>query len=159
MSGRIDSLGAIDYEAVLKLIRSADSILAGLLGEVTVEAEDGDTELWGHTVSDMQENIEVEGDAIYGSLMYVATGALPDVWGPGYFLTLKFSDADASATDVKVAMAPSVSSGLVSLDEDMNAVFKVTNKYEQRVEVLSTDGTRSTIQYFDVSNLNMKAQA
>ena len=158
MSGRIDSLDTISYDSLMKLARSADSLLAGLMDEVKVEAEAGDTELWGHTVSDMQQNITVEGDYIYGTLMYVAEGALPDVWGPGYFLTLKFSEADATATSVKVAMSPSVSSGLVALDSDMNAVFKVTNKYGQRVEVVSTDGTRSTVQYFDVSNLVLKPQ-
>lgn len=158
MSGRIDSLDNVAYDSLMRLARSADSLLAGLLVELEVEAEDGDTELWGHTVSDMQANIEVEGDAIYGTLYYVAEGALPDVWGAGHFLTLAFSDADESATDIKVGLDPSVSSGLVSLDSDMNAVCKVTNKYEQRLKVVTTDGTRSTVQYFDLSNLVLKPQ-
>lgn len=158
MAGRVDSLDKYDYEALLKLVRSADSLLAGLMDEVTVEAEEGSTELWGHTVSDMQTDIIVEGDAVYGTLHYVATGALPDVWGAGYFLTLKFSDPDASATSVKVGMDPSVSSGLVALDDDMNAVFKITDKASQRVKIVSTDGTRETIQYLDVSGLNLEPQ-
>ena len=95
MAGRVDSLDKYDYEALLKLVRSADSLLAGLMEEVTVEAEEGSTVVFGHTVSDMQTDITVEGDAIYGTLHYVATGALPDVWGAGHFLTLKFSDPDA----------------------------------------------------------------
>ena len=156
MSGRIDTLSNDAYEAMLALARSAESIMAGLLDEVTVEAESGSTELWGHVVSDMQANIEVDGDEIHGSLYYVKTGQLVTDWGEGYFLTLKFSDPDESATSVKVGMDPSVSSGLVALDEDMNAVFKVTDKLKQRLKIVSTDGTRSTIQHFDLSKLNLR---
>lgn len=158
MSGRIDTLDAFSYDAILKLARSADSLLAGLMDEVTVEAENGATVVFGHTVSDMQSDVAIVGYTIEGILQYVADGALPTTWGAGYFLTLKFSDPDATATTVKVGLDPSVSSGLVALDEDMNAVFKVTNKSTQRLKIVSTDGTRSTVQYFDLSKLILAPQ-
>ena len=153
-----ENLGVImkrDADKLYSLIRAADSLLSGLMSEVTVEPEDGETVLWEHTVSDMQDNVLVDGDAITGDLYYVAEGALPAVWGPGYFLTLKFDDFDESATSVKVGLDPSVSSGLVALDEDKNAVFKISDRDGQRLKVVSTDGTRSTVQLFDLSGLNM----
>lgn len=123
--------------------------------EVTVAPEDSSTVIFGHTVSDLQRNIEVNGDKITGTLYYTDVGSLPDYWGAGYFLVLKFSDADASASTIKVGMDPSVSSGLVALDDDMNATFKITNKANQKVKVVSedSDGIRKTIQTFDISGL------
>ena len=132
--GNVEMMSQKDVERLHSLIRAADSINAGLMDEVTVEPEDGDTVIFGHTVSDLQEDVEVQGDSIVGTLKYTSTGSLPDYWGAGYFLVLKFSDPDATATSVKVGLAPSVSSGLVELDEDMNAVFRVAST-EQVIEV------------------------
>jgi len=151
--GNLDMMSQKDIDRLKSLIRSADSLKAGLLKEVTVASEDGDTVIFGHTVSDLQENVEVQSDSIVGTLKYTSTGALPATWGAGYFLVLKFSDPDASATSVKVGLDPSVSSGLVELDEDMNASFKITDKENQVLKVVSTDGTRSTVQNFDLSKL------
>ena len=151
--GNIDIMSQKDIDRLKSLIRNADSLKAGLLKEVTVAAEADGTVIFGHTVSDLQENVEVQGDSIVGTLKYTSTGALPDYWGPGYFLVLKFSDPDASATSVKVGLDPSVSSGLVELDQDMNASFKITDKGNQVLKVVSTDGTRSTVQNFDLSRL------
>jgi len=90
---------------------------------------------------------------ISGTLKYIDSGTLKEVWGAGYFLCLKFSDVDESATSVAVGLKPSVSSGMVELDEDMNAVFKVTDKGKQKLKVVSTDGTRSTVQTFDLNGI------
>ncbi|MBQ1297530.1 MAG: hypothetical protein IIY21_26040, partial [Clostridiales bacterium] len=61
----------------------------------------------------------------------------------------------AKITSIKVGMNPSVSSGLVELDEDMLGVFKVTNKDTQRLEVLSTDGNVSFASFYDLSGLTL----
>lgn len=156
--GNVEMMSQKDVERLHSLIRAADSINAGLMDEVTVEPEDGDTVIFKHTVSDLQEDVEVQGDSIVGTLKYTSTGDLPDYWGPGYFLVLKFSDPDATATSVKVGLDPSVSSGLVPLDEDMNASFKITDKENQVLKVVSTDGTRSTVQNFDLSKLVMQPE-
>lgn len=157
-SARLDGLNVRDALLLKRLLRSTDSLLAGLMDEVTVEPEDGDTVLWEHTISDLQADIEVEGDAITGALFYVSEGALPTTWGPGYFLALKFDDFDATATSVKVGLDPTQGSGLVELDDDKNAVFKITDRSTQRLKVVSTDGTRSTVQYFDLSGLRLMSQ-
>lgn len=156
MSGRIDSLDEQQYSAVEKLIRAADSLLGGLMDEVTVEPESGSTVLWGSvTVSNLQNDVSVSDDRITGTLFYTDSGTLAETWGAGYFLALKFSDSDAAATSVKVGLEPSVSSGYAELDEDMNAVFKVTDKASQILKVISTDGTRKTVQSFGLSGLQL----
>ena len=45
-----------------------------------------------------------------------------------------------SYSDVKVGMDPSVSSGLVTLDADLDGVFKVTDKNAQNFVVVATIG-------------------
>ena len=154
-TGRIDMLSGQKYAGLEQLARAAESLLAGLLAECTVEAEDQDTRLWDtYDVSDLQEDdVVVQDDCVYGTLKYIDSGTLADVWGAGYFICLKFSDVDESATSVKVGLSPSVSSGMAELDEDMNCVFKITDKGNQKLKVVSTDGTRATWQTYDLNDL------
>lgn len=80
---------------------------------------------------------------------------MPDYWGAGNFLVLKFANPDPNATSVKVGLDPSEGSGLVELlgDPDMNCAAKITDKDTQVFKVVSTDGNRTTTQTFDLSGL------
>lgn len=116
--------------------------------------------LWGHTVSDLQSDVAVSGTEstgfkITGSLAYVSEGALPDVWGAGNFLALKFSNADPNAESLKVGLDPSEGSGLVELDEDMNAVCKITDKDVQKFVTEVKDGPTGNVTRteYDLSEL------
>ena len=102
----------------------------------------------------------MSGGKITGTLKYLDSGAIVDVWGAGNFMALKFSDVDEAATSVKVGMDPSQSSGLVELlgDPDMNGVFKVTDKDTQVFKVVTTDGTHTKTQTFDLSDLTVEEQ-
>jgi hypothetical protein len=57
-------------------------------------------------------------------------------------------DPDITFSNIKVGLNPSQSSGLVTLDADLNGVFKISNKNEQifRVEV-TKDGVTKTSDY------------
>ena len=125
-------------------------------------AESGSTTIFGTQVSDMQKNdVTVTGNKITGTLKYLSTGTIASDWGAGYFLALKFSNLYASATSVKVGLKPSVSSGLVELlgDPDMNGIFKITDKDTQKFRVVTTDGTHTLTQSFDLSGLILEPQA
>ena len=119
----------------------------------TVEAESGGTTIFGTLVSDLQTDVEVADGAITGTLYLQTEGVLPTDWGEGYFMALKFSDIDPKAQSVKVGLTPSEGSGLVELDEDMNGVFKVTDKDEQKFTVVSSYGTTVKTDYYDLSDL------
>lgn len=127
---------------------------------ITVEAEDGDTLIFGTLTSAMQTDVEVAGNAITGTLHYLDTGALADDWGAGNFLVLAFDDYDERATSIKVGLAPSVSSGLVEIinDPDKNGVFKITDKDTQKFKVIVSDGYNSTTQEFDLSGLTVESE-
>lgn len=107
---------------------------------------------WGTSVSSMQSDIAIEGNKITGTLKYLDEGQLVKDWGAGNFMALKFTVPE-QATSCKVGLDPSVSSGLVELDEDKDGVFKVTDKDTQKFIVVTTDGEYTLRQEFDLSEL------
>ena len=100
----------------------------------------------------MQSDIAVTNNVISGNLAYESEGALPDYWGAGNFLALKFTKNDDEVKAIFVGMEPSVSSGLVGLDPDMNGVWKVTST-AQKLKVVQTDGEHLMTQVYDLSDL------
>lgn len=124
---------------------------------VTVAAEAGSTSMWGTLVSDMQKDVEVNNDAITGTLYFMDEGQLVSDWGEGYFLNLKFSDINPEATSVKVGLEPSVSSGLAEIinDPDKNGAFKVTSKDTQIFKIVTTIGDKKNYQVFSLAGLEL----
>lgn len=123
---------------------------------VTVNAEAANATLFGTKVSDMQSRVRIDGNVIKGTLKYLSEGSLVDTYGAGNFIALKFSDIDPTATSVKVGLDPSQGTGLVEIinDPDKNGAFKITNKYTQNFKIVTTDGTKTKTQIFDLSQLN-----
>lgn len=91
-------------------------------------------------------------------MKYLDTGALANDWGAGYFLALDFSDNTfTDLTSVKVGLKPSAGSGLQEIidDPDKNGVFKISNKFNQKFVIESTDGANTLTQEFDLSQLEL----
>lgn len=128
--------------------------------DVVVNAENGNVEMFGTKVSNMQSRIRFDGNAITGTLKYLDSGSLVDTYGAGNFIALKFSDIPETATSVRVGLDPSEGTGLVELinDPDKNGAFKVTDKYAQNFKVVTTDGTHTITQTFDLSRLNVQSE-
>lgn len=106
-------------------------------------------------VSDIQDGVSVSGNTILGSLKYLADGPIAEHWGAGNFMALQFANIDSRATSVRVGMEPSEGSGLVEIidDPDKNGVFKVTNKNTQKFVVVTSDGTHTVKETYDLSKL------
>ena len=113
---------------------------------------------WGTAVTAMQEDIAVAGNKITGTLKKLTSGQLVTDWGEGYFLAVKFTNFSSGVTynNVKVGLVPSVSSGLVTLDNEQDAVMKVTDKDNQKLAVIQTLGDKTRTQYFDLSGLTLE---
>ena len=122
--------------------------------------EAGNATLFGTKVSNMQSKVKIEGDEITGTLKYLDSGSLVETYGAGNFIALKFSDIPETATSVKVGLEPSEGTGLVELinDPDKNGVFKVTNRFAQNFKIVTTDGTHTTTQIFDLARLNVQEE-
>lgn len=133
--------------------------IAGFTGikDVNVQPEKGSTEYLGVKASQMQSGIVVADGAITGTLKYIENGIAPSgpLAGSGNFMFLKFVDPNG-ADDIKVGLDPTAGTGLVSLDPDMNCVFKVAGEIEgepQVLKVVTTKGGIVKTQTFDLSGL------
>lgn len=140
-----------DTSDIIKAIAGADAYKTG----VVVAGAPANTDFWGTKASEIQSDVAVANGAITGTLTKITSGALVEGWGEGYFLALKFTKANAKLTSIKAGMNPSVSSGLVELDEDMLGVFKITDKDDQRFETLATDGELEFASFYDLSGLTL----
>lgn len=102
----------------------------------------------------MQDNLAVADGAVTGTLKYLGSGQLVTDWGAGNFMALKFGEGTEGAV-TKVGLTPSVSSGLVELDDDRDAVMKVTDKDTQKLTVETTYNGQTFSQYYDLSGLTL----
>lgn len=122
---------------------------------VSVASPSASKEYWGTKVSAMQTSVTIANGAITGTLHKLTSGALVDTWGEGYFIALKFTKNNEAITSIKVGLKPSRGSGLVELDEDMDGVFKVSDKDNQDFEILCSDGEVNFPIVLDLSGLTL----
>ena len=95
--------------------------------------------------------MSVSGGKITGTLKYYDddTKALVRDWGEGYFIAVGFSNYSSGLTysNVQVGITPTEGAGLVTLDSDQDAVFKVTSP-TQRITAIQTDANGHKRQQF-----------
>lgn len=135
-----------------------DKISGGVIfgsSNVTPASPTASKEYWGTKVSAMQTSVAIANGAITGTLHKLTSGQLVTDWGEGYFLALKFTKNNEAATSIKVGLRPSVSSGLVELDADMDGVFKITDKNAQKFIVQCSNGEVSYSSVYDLSGLTL----
>ncbi len=147
LGGNLADVEALKTDA--ELIDKIEDIVHSV-PQVIVLPESASATLFGKTVSQYQTDVNVIDNVIVGSLSYLDAGEVVDAWGAGNFVALKFViiDPDITFSDIKVGLNPSHGGGLVTLDADLNGVFKITDKTEQtfRVEV-TKDGVTKTKDY------------
>lgn len=102
----------------------------------------------------MQNGVTVSGNAITGTLYKQTTGQIVTDWGQGYFIGLKFTP-DSDATVTKVGLAPSAGSGMVALDPDNLAMFKLTDIANQKLKVVSSRTGEEKTWFYDLSGLTL----
>lgn len=79
--------------------------------------------------------------------------------GDGYFVALKWSDPDETATSLKVGLVPSAS-GMEPQecidDPDRNGVFKITDPKNQVLKIISSNDEHKTTQIFKLTGLEFE---
>ena len=115
---------------------------------------------WGTNTSDMQSSVTVADGAITGTLKYLSSGSLVDVWGAGNFIALAFSNFSSGLTydDVQVGLIPTMGAGMQTLDSDCDGVFKITDK-NQKLKVVQKGADGQRVQFFDLSGLTLETEA
>lgn len=153
-----------DAEDVANMNTTSEVVnaLAGFIGltDTGVQAEKGTATLYGAKVSTMQSGVVVADNAITGTLKFIQGGLAQSgpLAGDGNFLALKFIN-NSDASDIKVGLVPSASNmDLVSLDEDMNGVFKITGSLNQKLKVVTIKGDIKKTQTFDLSGLTLEEE-
>ena len=137
------------------------TVMGDSLKDVKPEGMDGEEEPYGgKKVKTYQNNIVALGNKeIVGNLNFVSGGlaASGPLAGDGYFLALHLTNIDSKATSLKAGLEPSAGTGLVEMidDPDKSIVMKVADKDNQKFKIVSSDGTNTDVQTFDLSGLNL----
>lgn len=129
-------------------------------GALTIQPMKGTDVVFEHTVSDLQTGVFVGTAKIEGTLSYVSTGALPDLWGAGHFLALQFGGtAFERAEHIWVGLDPTQGSGLADVihDDERAGVFKITNTL-QRFKAIVDYGNYTEAYDLDLSGLTLAAE-
>lgn len=141
------------------------SIDDSFLTDLTVAPDDVDaTYPWtDKKPGDFQSDVAINGGKVTGELAFIEGGLASSgpLAGDGYFLALKFSNFASGLTyeNVKVGLEPSSTGmALQTLDNDKNAVFKITDKDNQKVKIVQSDAAgHKNIQLLDLSGLTLEA--
>lgn len=107
---------------------------------VTIDPEDDDADLLGKTASDLQEDIIVNDNGVYGTLKKVAgyTGFSGNVAEQsGHYLALKI-DTEDDDDEITVELLGGTVGHPVTLDSDRNIVLRITNPLKQKIRVVAT---------------------
>ena len=89
-------------------------------------------------IDDMQgADFQIVERAMVGSVKKLSSGVLPDYWGAGNFMALRFViiDKDVTPADVKVGI-----NGLAALDNDLIAAVKIEDKEKPFRVITTIDG-------------------
>lgn len=109
--------------------------------------------MFGKSVSDLQSGIAVNDTFIQGTLKHV-TGYTEFSSNPalqeGNFLALKMTAPAGATTTVEVVGGES---GPVTLDEDMNIVLRIADKFSQSVRVITTLNDTTRTKTFKLNDL------
>lgn len=151
-----------DSQTIAGMVKAINTNRANTLKPLTVAKVAQDKDFWGTAASQIQaDDVVVSGDQITGTLYEYTdkNSALVTQWGPGYFVGLKFTGLDDSATSVKVGLEPSQGSGLVEIinDPDKDGVFKINEKASkaQLFKVVQSDGVHELTQVFSLAGLTL----
>lgn len=139
--------GAIQFNATSGNAFSAPVVKA--LTEGTV---------YGVNVSDIQSGVAVGQDKVTGTSKWLnGSNAITDVWGTGNFVAITFESADwTQYTSVKVGLLPTQGAGMQELIghlDDLDSVFKITDKTEQVLRVVATNGSDTIIKDYTLGEI------
>ena len=71
-------------------------------------------------------------------------------------MALKFTESDDTVSKIYCGLNPSVSSGILPLDSDMDAVLKVTDKTTQKLTLVEIRDGFAYPSVYDLSGLTLQ---
>lgn len=125
---------------------------------LTVDTDiDSETDLFGKTVDDLQENVVVGDDSISGALAYISdyTGFSGDTaLQSGNYIAIHASVPEVEDVTITVKVT-----NPATLDEDGIAVLRIADKDSQTITVVaSKEGYDSVTRVYDLTGLDCEPQ-
>jgi len=143
MGGKMSDVADVQTDA--EMIDKIEDLAGSANPKVLVLPMAQSDTIYGETVSNMQgADFQPIGNAFIGTVKKLTSGDLPDWWGPGNFVALKFIiiDPDVTFEDVQVGIK-----NLATLDEDLAAAIKIEDKTLPFRVVVTLDGNKYTYNY------------
>ena len=127
---------------------------------VPVNAASGDTQYYNIAAKDLQTNVSIQNNRIYGSLKNVTSyhdfnPSNPDEQ-KGHYLVLTFGPQDEETVKTKIAGGPSTMLDYVDATDDKYCVYRIQDKYTQKIYVKTEKGLQSTEEIYDLSTLTLE---
>lgn len=119
--------------------------------------EDGETDVLGEFVEDLQSGVEINDGIISGTLKYTTgytgfSGKTEEQ--SGYYLVLKAATDDVDDV-ITVELKPGTVGHPVTLDSDRNIVLRITSPMTQKVIVRATHGGETVTQTYHLHGLTL----
>lgn len=122
-----------------------------------MEPENGETDVLGKTVAELQSGVKISGSTISGTLNNIDgyTGFSGNVAEQsGHYLVLRAVTGNASDT-ITVELIGGTVGHPVTLDSDRNIVLRIANTSTQSVKVVATDGEHTVTKSYSLTGLNL----
>jgi hypothetical protein len=147
LGGLLEDLKDCNTDALV--IKKIDEIV-GDTPKILVFPESQSTQIFNETVSNMQSSdFGIFDKCFVGTVKKLTSGDLPEYWGEGNFMAVKFVITDPNITyeNVKVGIKD-----LVTLDGDLNAAIKIEDK-TLPFKVVVDDGKNTIIYKYNLNAL------
>ena len=122
-----------------------------------MEPENGETDVLGKTVAELQSGVIISGSTISGTLNNIDgyTGFSGNVAEQsGHYLVLRADTGNASDT-ITVELIGGTVGRPVTLDSDRNIVLRIANTSTQSVKVVATDGKHTVTKSYSLTGLTL----
>lgn len=122
-----------------------------------MEPENGETDVLGKTVAELQSGVTISGSTISGTLNNIDgyTGFSGNVAEQsGHYLVLRAETGNASDT-ITVELIGGTVGHPVTLDSDRNIVLRIANTSTQSVKVVATNGKRTVTKSYSLTGLTL----
>ena len=125
---------------------------------VNVDANIGESvDLFGKTVSDLQEDISIGPDGVTGTLKYIAdySSAFGAGENSGNYIAIRCSTPGVTGATITVEVVGGVH-GPQTLDEDGICICRIADKDTQTIEVVAYKDNQSDSVTLDLSQLTLE---
>lgn len=127
---------------------------------VPVDAASGDTQYYNIAADTLQKNVSIQNNRVYGTLHNITGYSGFNPSNPdeqkGHFLVLTFDPEEGETVKTKIAGGPSTMLDYVDATEDKYCVYRIQDKYKQKIYVKTEKDPSSVEEVYDLSTLKLE---